>query len=171
MNRNLLLQTVFFFLYLLFQVLILKNIVLFHTGFILFYIGFLLFLPVETNPIALMGIGFLLGVLVDVFYDSLGVHAAATVATAYVRNYWIAALTPQGGYDAGSVPGLSSQGAQWFLVYMLPLIFVHQLALFFLEAGGFGMPGFSLLKVAFSVVLTFVAFVLAEIVFSRRGRG
>jgi hypothetical protein len=170
MNRNLLFQAIFFLLYLAIQVLLLKNVAFFHTGFILFYIAFLLFLPVETTPIALMAVGFLLGFLVDIFYDSLGVHASACVATAYVRNYWIAVLTPQGGYDAGSEPRLAGQGLQWFIVYLLPLLLIHHLVLFFAEAGGFTMAGFTVLKAGFSTVLTFLAVLTAEILVARGRR-
>jgi hypothetical protein len=170
MNRNIFFQVVFFLLYLFLQVLILKNVVFFHTGFILFYIAFLLFLPVETTPLALMAVGFTLGFAVDIFYDSLGVHVSACVATAYARNYWIAVLTPQGGYDAGSEPRLAALGIQWFIVYLIPMLVIHQLVLFFVEAGGFTLAGFTLLKVGFSTLLTFLALLTAEIIFARGRR-
>ena len=72
MSRVSILQIVSFFIYLLYQVLILQNVVLFHTAFCFLYVAYLLVLPVETNPLALMGIGFIMGIAVDMFYDSLG---------------------------------------------------------------------------------------------------
>ena len=83
MSRSVILQVISFFLYLFFQVLILKNVVLFDTAFCFLYLGFLLLLPVETNPLVLMGVGFLLGFSVDMFYDSLGIHAGAAVFIMY----------------------------------------------------------------------------------------
>ena len=50
MSRVNILHIVSFFLYLLYQVLILQNVVLFHTAFCFLYVGYLLVLPVETNP-------------------------------------------------------------------------------------------------------------------------
>ena len=61
MSRNIILSVISFLIYLLYQVLILQNVVLFHTAFCFLYVAYLLLLPVETNPLTLMGIGFVLG--------------------------------------------------------------------------------------------------------------
>src|SRR5918993_4712763 len=117
-------QIIAFFVYLLYQVLILQNVVLFHTAFCFLYVLYLLVLPVDANPIALMGIGFLMGFAVDMFYESIGLHAFASVMIMYLRNYWLNSLTPQGGYDSSTVPSVAMNGVQWFLVYAMPLIFL-----------------------------------------------
>ena len=88
MNRNIIMQGIAFFIYLFYQVLILKNIVLFNTAFCFLYVAYLFFLPVESNPLVLMAAGFLMGFVIDMFYDSLGLHAFACVLVMYVRNYW-----------------------------------------------------------------------------------
>ena len=49
MNRYGILQFITFFLYVLIQVMLLKNLVLFDTAFCMVYVAFLLLLPVETN--------------------------------------------------------------------------------------------------------------------------
>src|SRR5687768_16574288 len=137
MNRSLIISIVSFFLFLLFQVLLFKKLELFNTAFCFLYIAFILLLPAETNPLALMLVGFGLGLLVDTFYDRQGMHAAATVAVAFLRNYWLGLITPQGGYDGGSVPTLATNGLIWFLSYATPLVLIHHVILFFIEAGGF----------------------------------
>src|SRR5688572_22037470 len=113
-------QVIYFFIYLLAQVLLFKRLVLFNTSFCFLYVGFILLLPNETNHLVLMLVAFLLGFCVDIFYDSLGLHAMALVTVAYLRNYWLSAITPQGGYDANMSPSLALNGLQWFLVYSLP---------------------------------------------------
>jgi|SRR5690606_24466961 hypothetical protein len=168
MNRSIVLNVLVFFVYLFFQVLILKNAVMFHVAFCFLYIGFLLLLPVETNPLILMLIGFALGFSIDVFYDSLGLHAFASVLVMYLRNYWLAALTPQGGYDANVLPSLANNGLQWFLTYALPLIFVHHLVLFYTEAGGFDYFWHTLVKVLASTLYTLLALVIVEYIFPGR---
>ncbi len=40
-----------------------------------------------------MGVAFFLGFFVDIFYDSLGLHALSLVLVAYVRNYWLGTIT------------------------------------------------------------------------------
>lgn len=171
MSRLSILQIVSFFIYLLYQVLILQNVVLFHTAFCFLYVAYLLLLPVETNPLALMGIGFIMGFAVDMFYDSLGLHAFACVLIMYLRNYWLNNLTPQGGYDSNDVPSLALNGLQWFTVYATPMVLVHHSVLFFTEAGGFGMFWFTLWKIITSTLFTLIVILIAQFLFpSRRPR-
>jgi len=123
MSRISIIQVIAFFIYLLYQVLILKNIVLWGTAFCFLYAAYLLFMPVDSNPLMLMIIGFVMGIGVDMFYDSLGQHAMACVFIMYVRNYWLSLITPQGGYDINDTPSIAAHGFQWFLVYTIPLVF------------------------------------------------
>jgi hypothetical protein len=151
--------------YLFFQVLILKNAVLFHTAFCFFYIGALLSLPVDSNPLLLMLFGFGLGFIVDIFYDSLGLHAMACVSIMFARNHWLTALTPQGGYNLNASPNLAVYGPQWFIVYVVPLIFLHHSLLFFTEAGGFDYFWNTIVKILASMLYTLLVIVLVEYIF------
>ena len=109
--------------------------------------------------------GFAMGFMVDIFYDSLGLHAFACVFVMYVRNYWLASITPQGGYDTNDTPSISAHGTQWFLVYTIPLVFMHHAVLFFIEAGGFGMFWFTLWKVITSTIFTTVVTLVVQYLF------
>lgn len=170
MNRITPQQIILFVIYLLYQVMILQNVVVYHTAFCFLYVLYLILLPVESNPIVLMVFGFLMGLAVDMFYESIGLHAFASVMIMYVRNYWLNSLTPQGGYDSNSVPSVAMNGVQWFLVYAVPLIFLHHSLLFFLEAGGFGMFWFTLWKVLTSTVFTTIVILIAQFLFPGRRR-
>ena len=154
MNRSGIYIIIYFFVYMLVQVMLFKQLVLFNTTFCFFYVAFILLLPIETNTQILMGIAFLLGFSIDIFYDSLGLHAFSLVLVAYLRNYWLGTITPQGGYDAGEGPTLAVNGLQWFLVYSVPLVFAHHFILFFTEAGGFGIFWFTMMKVITSLMFT-----------------
>lgn len=166
MNFNAL-KTIAFFLFLLVQVLLFKNVVLFHTAFCFLYVVYLLTFPVETNPLVMMAIAFAMGLGIDIFYDSMGLHAMASVFMVYVRGYWLARITPQGGYDRNSMPTMAMNGLQWFVVYALPLVFLHHTVLFFAEAGGTTYFWFTLFKVFMSTLFTVVAIVISEMIFSR----
>lgn len=165
MNRSIIIQGISFVIYLFLQVLILKNSVLFGSAFCFVYIGYLLLLPVETNPLWLMFMGFGMGLFIDMFYDSVGIHAAASVGAMYLRNFWLARVTPQGGYDNGAVPGIAADGLQWFLIYATPLVFVHHALLFFIEAGGFQYFWFTLVKVMFSTLYTMIVILIIQYLF------
>jgi hypothetical protein len=165
MNRINVVQIISFFIYLLYQVLILKNIVLFNTAFCFLYVAYLFFLPVESNPLFLMFAGFLMGFAIDIFYDSLGLHAFSCVLVMYLRNYWLSLITPQGGYDSSATPSIAINGMQWFLVYTIPLVFLHHSVLFFIEAGGFGMFWFTLWKIITSTIFTTMVTVVVQYLF------
>lgn len=169
MNRSGIFAVIYFFIYLLVQVMLFKQLILFNTAFCFFYVAFILLLPIETNSLVLMLVAFLLGFMVDIFYDSLGLHALSLVLIAYLRNYWLTTITPQGGYDAGQGPTLAVNGLQWFMVYSLPLVFIHHFVLFFAEAGGFGIFWYTMSKVITSMVFTmFVILMLQYFSFDRR---
>ncbi|MCW5912233.1 MAG: Rod shape-determining protein MreD [Cyclobacteriaceae bacterium] len=170
MNRLGIVQLVLFFVYLLVQVLILRNLVLFNTAFCFLYIAFVLLLPIETNTLILMLAGFLMGFSVDIFYDSMGLHALATVLVAYLRNYWLSTITPQGGYESGSTATLAANGLQWFLVYSLPLVFLHHLVLFFVEASGFTLFWYTMLKIIASLIFTMSVMLLLQFLTPQRRR-
>ena len=170
MSRSGIIQVVLFFVYLLVQVLLLRNLVLFNTAFCFLYIAFILLLPIETNSLILILAGFLLGFTVDIFYDSMGLHALATVMMAYLRNYWLSAITPQGGYENNATATIAANGLQWFLVYSLPLVFLHHLVLFFVEASGFTMFWYTMLKIVASLLFTMSVIVLLQFLTPQRRR-
>lgn len=165
MSRISIIQIISFFIYLFYQVLILKNIVLFNTAFCFLYVAYLFFLPVDSNPLFLMVAGFLMGFAIDIFYDSIGLHAFACVLVMYVRNYYLSAITPQGGYDSTATPSIAINGMQWFLIYTIPMVFLHHSILFFVEAGGFDMFWFTLWKVIMSTMFTSLVVVIVQYLF------
>ncbi len=170
MSGRILIQVFSFFAYLLVQALLFKNLVLFDRAFCFAYIGFLLLLPIESSVIILLVLGFVMGLGADVFYDSLGIHAASCVFIMFVRNYWLNLLTPQGGYDPGVIPSIALDGWQWFSSYALPLIFLHHLVLFFAEAAGFGLFSFTFVKVLASTLFTFMVLLPIQYFFYNKRR-
>ena len=155
-------------LYVGIQVVLFKDLGFFDKAFSFIYIGLFLFLPIEIDRLLLLGLGFFTGIFIDMFYDSLGVHAGASVLVCFFRPGWINLITPQGGYDEGAAPSLSQLGGGWFLRYMIPLILIHHLAIFYIEAGGFSLFFFTLVKVLASTLFTFLVLLLVQLLFYRR---
>jgi hypothetical protein len=139
--------------------------VLFDVSFCFVYIAFILLLPFDTSPVILLLFGFSTGLLVDVFYDTLGIHAAASTLVAYLRPYMIRFNTPRGGYEQNARLSLQSLGMEWFAPYSLVLILLHQTVLFFVEASQFNLFFFTLLKVVASTAFTFVVIILIQYLF------
>ena len=160
-----------FLLYLVLQVTVIRNMVLFDVAFCYVYLAFILSLPFDIRPVLLMLIGFVCGFLIDIFYDTLGIHAAASTLVAYVRPYWTKTVPPRGGYEMGMKPTIKVMGFSWFVTYTLPLILLHHLALFFIEVGGLHLFGFTIVKVISSTILTFLVMVILQYLFYRSSRG
>ena len=114
--------------------------------------------------------GFITGLAVDIFYDSLGMHAAACVFIMFIRDYWLYSITPQGGYEVGSIPSINLGGWQWLIAYIAPLIFIHHIFLFFIEAAGFGLFWFTFYKVLLSTLFSVVVIILVQYLYYRGKR-
>lgn len=164
-NRFTIIQLFYLVIYVLLQVLFLRNVVLFDKAFCFAYVAFLLLIPLEAGALSIMLIGFVTGLIIDVFYDSLGIHAASSVIIMFIRPYIVNLMTPIGGYDSGAVPTLKVMGIEWFSMYAFVMIFIHHIALFYIEAGGFGMFFFTLSKAFFSALLTFLIILIIQYLF------
>ena len=170
-NRQTILQFIMFVVYILLQVVFMRNVVLFNKAFSFVYIAFLLLIPLEAGALSIMLLGFVTGFVIDIFYDSLGIHAASCVFIMFLRPYLVNLMTPIGGYDMGLIPTLKIMGLEWFSLYAFVMIFIHHLALFFIEAGGFHMFWFTLSKVFFSSILTFIVIIIIQYMFYSQRRG
>lgn len=165
MNRTNLQLPFLFIVFLVLQVWVFQRITLFDTAFCFFYIGFILFLPIETSAVLLLLLGFFIGLSVDLFQSSGAIHASATLLLAFVRNKWITVLTPPGGYQADVRNTYTNLGFSWLLTYLTPLVLLHSMALFFIEAGGFYLAGLSLMKAIFSALFTIILILLYHFIF------
>lgn len=151
----------------LLQVLIVKNINL-GRYFIFFpYILFLLLLPFNTpKPLTLI-LAFVLGLTIDMFYDTQGMHAAACITMAFVRSFVLELFAPREGYDEQLKPTITYMGVGWFSSYALVLILIHHFVLFYIEAFTFHEFFRTLLRVIGSTVATFGFIYLMQFLFYR----
>ncbi|EKB47429.1 hypothetical protein [Cecembia lonarensis] len=160
-----------FFLYLIIQVLLLKNIVVFGLAFCFLYVLYILLLPLEMKTIPIMLVAFVLGMGVDLFYDTLGMHTASLLALAFLRNSWLKLLTPTGGYDENLQPSMLNMGFGWFTYYSLPLILLHHFIFFYIDQLGTNLFLAGVQKVIASTIFVFVMSIIVQLMFYRRRRG
>src|SRR5688572_12401778 len=100
-----------FILLILFQVLVLDQILIHQLVNPYLYMLFILLLPFNLPRPALQLLGFLLGLTLDMFTDTMGLHAAACVFIAYLRPFILNILSPQGGFEGTQrTPSVTSMG-------------------------------------------------------------
>jgi hypothetical protein len=157
-----------FILLVMIQVLFLKNIGYYNLATPYLYVLFILLLPFEIPNFLLFFLSFLIGITVDVFYDTLGLNAAACSLLALVRILFISVTVQKDGFDNEPEPRLGLMGFRWFFFYAIILTFFHHLVLFALEAFRFSDLPFILLRALLSSLLTLVLILVAEFIFFRR---
>lgn len=110
-------------------------------------------LPLGMAVPVLVLIGFLVGLSVDFFYGSIGVHAAASTLTAFARNYVIAAFEPRAGFGTIPIPNVN---LNWFMRYA-GVLYVAHLAMYFM------MEAFTLVYFGKTTIHTLVAWLVSMI--------
>ncbi|MFT7251179.1 MAG: rod shape-determining protein MreD [Flavobacterium sp.] len=133
MNSSLLLNIFRFFILIALQVLVFNNIKLFGYLDPFPYVLFIILYPVNSNRSLFLFISFLLGLSLDMFGDTGGIHATACLILAYIRpsifrfsfglsyEYQTIKITEKISYDRISFIVLSVF-AHHFLIYMLELL-------------------------------------------------
>lgn len=157
-----------FFLLVLLQVLVLNNIQ--FSGYInpYMYILFILVLPFETPGWLLLVSGFLLGISIDLFANTPGMHASATVFVAFLRPHVLKLIAPRDGYEGGEKPGIKDLGLEWFLKYSIVITVAHHLFLFYIEVFRFAGFFHTMGRVLLSSIFTLILIVLSQYLFYRR---
>jgi hypothetical protein len=145
------------------QLLFLRDLALFYYGFCFIYLWALIKAPIETPPLYLILGGFVLGWLLDTFYNTHGMHAFSTVLIAWLRPTFFKILTPANGYDERSSISLEEMKWMWFYPYLALMLFTHHVVLFLLEASDASLFGLSLLKALLSALLGIAVFTLLEL--------
>lgn len=131
MNSTVLLNIVRFVLLLAAQILIFNQIDFWGYVNPYPYILFILLFPVNGNKSALLAASFFLGITMDMFCDSGGVHAAACVILAYVRPTFFK-FSFGVSYEYQTVKINDKLTPERFS-FLLISVFTHHIILFLLE--------------------------------------
>ncbi len=168
MSRVLIQNFVRFVVLVLLQVFLLKNISLYNLSMPYLYVLFIMLLPLETPNLLLFSLAFLMGIIIDMFYDTPGLHAAASVILAFVRVLFVSITVQRDGFDAEPEPTLGNMGFRWFLTYSTVLILIHHFFLFCLEVFRFSEIQYTLLRFLSSSLFTLFLILITSFLFYRR---
>ncbi|MBO9619700.1 MAG: rod shape-determining protein MreD [Niabella sp.] len=135
------------------------------------YFLFILWLPFSIRRGWLLLLGFLLGMTVDYFTMTPGLHAAACVLVAYLRPMVIYLFAPKDADEyTYEEPSPKSMGWTAYSLYALILSFAHNCYLLFLEWMSFGSFIHFLLKTIIATAVSLLLILITELLFYRKQR-
>ena len=94
------------------------------------YILFILIYPVKNNRLSFLLISFVLGILIDIFIDTGGAHAAASVTIAYMRPVFLK-FSFGAAYEYQAIK-FNDADLLPRVIYFTLLILIHHFILFIL---------------------------------------
>jgi len=113
-------------------------------------------------------LGFILGITVDYFAMTPGLHAAACVLVAYLRPLIIGLLAPKDATEfTYREPSVKALGRDAYVIYVLILTLFHNGYLLFLEWLSFGSFISFLMKVITTTAISMVLIFITELIFPR----
>ncbi len=160
--REIVSSILLYLLYLVLQILVGHSVVLFDYAFCFIYVGCILVLPNEISMTWLLLIAFVTGLIVDTFYNTLGMHAAATVLMAYVRPNIVSRQIDVPGIESRVEFTMSALGFGAFFRYVLFSVLIHHAALFLIEASSITLIVPTLIRIGASTLLTTVSIILIQ---------
>lgn len=152
MTSNWLKQLILFVTLILIQVLVLNHISFMGYATPLLYIYFILKMPLGTNRNLLIFLGFLLGICIDVFCNTLGVNAAASVLLAFVCLPIQRLFFEREDFE-NFVPSLDNLGFA-FMKYAFIGVFIHHAILISLNSFSYFNPAIIVLRILSSTIFT-----------------
>jgi len=165
MNNPLNMVSLFFFLLFL-QVFVLNNIL--FLGFInpYLYIAFVFLYPLKENRIPFLFYSFLLGLSIDFFSDSGGIHAFSILCISYIRLFFVRIYFRKIPADYPFFK-LKSESFGKIFNYVVTLTIIHHLIYF--SFANFSFYNFSnvLLNTIYSSIFTLLLYFLGTYIFTK----
>ena len=130
------------------------------------YVIFILLYPVINNRLLFVFVSFLIGYSIDIFLDTGGIHATASVSIAYIRPLFLK-FSFGAAYDYQSIK-FSTVEFSRRLIYFLLLIVIHHLILFSLVIFDESKTVLIFQQTLYSSIFTLILCILLSLLFSRK---
>ncbi|MEO9569784.1 MAG: rod shape-determining protein MreD [Polaribacter sp.] len=159
-------QILFFVFLLLLQVIVLNNIN--FLGYInpYLYIAFVFLFPLKEKRFSFLFFSFLLGLFVDFFSDSGGIHAFSTLFIAYIRLFFINVYFRKIPADYPFFT-LKSESFGKVFNYVVTLTLIHHLIYFSFANFSFQNLSMVFFNTLYSSVFTLILFFFGNYIFTK----
>ena len=150
------------------QIFFFNRIALFGYATPLFYIWMIARFDSSMSRSGILLWAFFLGRVIDVFSGTPGLNSASATLLAMFQPGLVKLFVSMDRHDV-LVPGSDSMGGRPFAGYLLLMAAIHHTVYFILRSIPLGDWTVLVLKVVFSVVMTFILMTVAEHSFSNTG--
>ena len=117
------------------------------------YILCLVMMPITLPHSADMIIGAVIGLIMDIFCNSLGIHTASCILLMFIRPYLLGIWVNDKDRLNEQI-SLRAVGMESFIKYVVTLVFIHHTTVFLLAAWSWYHIGFVLLETLVSSIIT-----------------
>jgi len=144
------------------QLLILNNVHL--VGFVVpvIYIYFIMKLPLGMKRLVVLFLSFIIGMTIDLFVGTYGIHAAAATLIGASRHLFLKISFGESEDDRENAPSIKEKGLYPFLGYTTALSSLHIVAFFFLENLGYQLQFMLLFRCVASIAVSIFLIILIE---------
>lgn len=158
---------IWLFILVLIQVLIFNNINLFGYTNPLIYIVFVFYFPLKKEKGLFLIFSFLLGLFIDFFSNSGGIHAAATLFIAFIRLPLLTSILNKKDFDYHlfNIRGISFLKAFTFIAIQ---VLIHHFIVFSLDYFSFNDFGIIISKTLTTSLLSVVLILIGIILFTKK---
>ncbi|MDE5725903.1 MAG: rod shape-determining protein MreD [Duncaniella sp.] len=144
------------------QVLVFNHICLFNLAVPMVFIYVIVRLPITMNTNQVLTVGFLLGLVVDIFSDTPGMNALSCTVLAMFRRPILRLYVPREEDLTRPEPTLQSLGTAVYLKYLLTMSLLYCSLIFLIESFTFFNPLQLVLRVIASTVLSMLLMLGAD---------
>ncbi len=151
-----------------FFLLLIQGLALQYIGYdnihIFIYPIFLMLLPLELPHGLVIFLAFLMGISIDMFYNTFGLHASVMVILSFARPLICSIMEPRGGYEVGQTLTKYSLGLRWFIRYSTIVTFFHSFFVVILEE--LSINWFVIARIFISFLFSMLLIILYQFIFN-----
>ncbi len=155
MTRNIIHFVILFFVLVLAQA-ICSKICLFNVAVPIIFIYFIIRLPLSLGVNWLMTISFFIGLVIDIFNNSLGMNALSCVILAITKRPVFRLYFPREDDITDTIPSIDSLGLSVYFRFMSSLTLIYCALLFGIQAFSLMNISLTILRIAASSLLSII---------------
>jgi len=129
---------------------------------------FIMLLPFSMHPLNLLLSAFVMGLTVDVFTNTSGLHASSLLLFALLRPLIFKLFQPREGYEQFREGSVYEMGHQWFFYSFGILLLLHHCWFFFMETFKWIDTVYTLKKIGLTLPISYFSVTLLQFLLIRR---